>query len=94
MGEMDEIASENNKLLLSNMNLQQKAKVIEKRIKDLDDNIKNVLSKNKTSVRRTFLKLDSNNKGYITVQDIFAAVCTHFKIDYNDLKKLVKEKDT
>jgi hypothetical protein len=44
-------------------------------------------------VCKTFLKLDSKNKGYITVQDIYAAVIPHQDVDYDDLKKLVIDND-
>lgn len=61
----------------------------------LEKVIKHALGGNHNSVRKTFLLLDSHNKGYITVQDIFAAVSQHsdLEIDYDDLKKLVMDHD-
>jgi hypothetical protein len=70
-----------------------KVKTIENRIKAFEKKLKIAIGGNNRSVRKTFLSLDSNNKGYITVHDIYAATVNHMHVDYDDLKKLIIDKD-
>ena len=67
--------------------------LIEKRVKDLDLRLKNYLCSTSNSVRKAFLALDPDTKGYITCKDIYAAAVPHMEIEYEDLKKLIKDKD-
>jgi len=68
--------------------------IVEKRIRKLDEMLKHKFSLNYSSVREAFLSLDGNFDGKITVEDMLK----HFKpedgIDYDDLKKLLTDKDS
>jgi len=46
------------------------------------------------SVRKAFLALDSDYDGYITVEDILRYFGSDKEINYNDLKKLIIDKDS
>lgn len=46
------------------------------------------------SVRKAFLALDSDYDGYITVEDILRYFGNEKEINYNDLKKLIQDKDS
>lgn len=45
-------------------------------------------------MQKAFLALDSDYDGYITVEDFMRFLGTDLKIDYDDLKKLIRDKDT
>jgi hypothetical protein len=45
-------------------------------------------------VRKAFLALDNDYDGYIDVQDMLRYFGDQEKIDYNDLKKLLTDKDS
>ena len=65
-----------------------------KRLKNLESLIKNKFSNNWVSVRRAFLDLDLDHDGYITSLDIMRFFGDSNKeIDFNDLLKLIYEKD-
>lgn len=46
------------------------------------------------SVRKAFLELDSDRDGFITIEDILKQFGNEKDLVYNDLKKLIIEKDT
>lgn len=72
---------------------QEKVMQLDHRIRELDHRIKKELAGSSNSVRKMFLRLDSNNKGFITVDDIFKSL-GHCDIDFEDLKKLITDKDS
>ncbi len=45
-------------------------------------------------MRKAFLALDSDYDGYITVEDILRYFGQEKDLNYNDLKKLIKDKDS
>jgi Ca2+-binding EF-hand superfamily protein len=45
-------------------------------------------------VRRAFLDLDLDHDGFISVEDIMKYFRTDNELNFNDLKKLLVEKDT
>jgi Ca2+-binding EF-hand superfamily protein len=45
-------------------------------------------------VRRAFLDLDLDHDGFISVEDIMKYFGTDNELNFNDLKKLLVEKDT
>jgi Ca2+-binding EF-hand superfamily protein len=45
------------------------------------------------SVRKAFLALDTDYDGYITVEDILKYFANEIELNYNDLKKLITDKD-
>jgi len=45
------------------------------------------------SVRKAFLSLDSDYDGFITVEDILKYFANEKDLNYNELKKLVMDKD-
>lgn len=55
--------------------------------------IKQKFANNYCSVREAFLHLDSDYDGFITVEDILRHFKPEDKIEYNDLKKLMTDKD-
>ncbi len=68
--------------------------MIKDRITLLEEKIKKKFSSDYETVRKAFLALDSDYDGYITVEDIFRHFGTSEKINYDDLKKLISDKDT
>jgi len=45
-------------------------------------------------VQKAFLALDSDHDGFIAVEDFMRYLGSDLKIDYDDLKKLIKDKDS
>ena len=45
-------------------------------------------------VRTAFLSLDDHHKGYLTIEDILKYLDGNIEVQYDDLKKLIKDKDT
>ena len=45
-------------------------------------------------MRKAFLALDTDYDGYITVEDILKYFGNEKELNYNDLKKLMKDKDS
>jgi hypothetical protein len=45
-------------------------------------------------VRKAFLALDSDYDGYITIEDMLRYFGSDLKIEYDDLKKLMRDKDS
>lgn len=45
-------------------------------------------------VRAAFLALDTNYDGFITIEDILKYFGNESDLNYNDLKKLMKDKDS
>ena len=56
--------------------------------------MKDKFSNNWESVRKAFLALDSDYDGYITVEDILRYFGQEKDLNYNDLKKLIRDKDS
>lgn len=46
------------------------------------------------SVRKAFLQLDQDYDGYITIEDILKYLGNEKDLNYEDLTKLIKEKDS
>ena len=71
----------------------QQQDLIEKRLLNLDSKIKGKFSNLYDSVRKAFLKLDCDYDGYITVEEILKVIGQSTDLNYNDLKKLIIDKD-
>lgn len=56
--------------------------------------MKDKFQNNWESVRKAFLDLDSDYDGYITVEDILRHFGQEKGVVYNDLKKLILDKDS
>lgn len=70
-------------------------------MRKLERHLKDRFSNNWDSVRKAFLGLDTDYDGYITVEDILRNFGSHggssggeMDLNFNDLKKLIKEKDS
>ena len=74
-------------------NLTSQPAIIEKRIKVLDNMLKQKFACNYVSVREAFLHLDADHDGFIEVEDILRHFKPEDNIDYQDLKKLMVDKD-
>ena len=74
-------------------NKEKQSKVIEKRLKELEKAIKLKIANNYFQVRKAFLALDTDFDGYITVEDLLRYMGHNEQINYNDLKKLIMDKD-
>lgn len=46
------------------------------------------------SVRKAFLILDTDYDGFITIEDLLKYFANETEIDYDDLKKLINDKDS
>jgi hypothetical protein len=77
----DEKAAKKNKDQLKN-NQKMQPEIIEKRIKVLEDMIKQKFANNYVSVREAFLHLDADYDGFITVEDILRHFKPEDKIEY------------
>jgi Ca2+-binding EF-hand superfamily protein len=61
----------------------------------LETLIKERFANNWVSVRKAFLDLDSDYDGFVTVEDILRLCGGDSKdIDFNDIKKLINDKDS
>ena len=87
----DHEARDNKIELLKNKNEQPQ--VIEERLKQLESKLKIKFSSCFESVRKAFLALDADYDGFITVEDILKYFANETTINYNDLKKLILDKD-
>jgi len=67
--------------------------VIEDRLIQLETRLKTKFSNCFESVRKAFLALDSDYDGYITVEDILKYFGNETDLNFNDLKKLIVDKD-
>lgn len=68
--------------------------VIEDRLLKLDKKLKTKFSNCYESVRKAFLALDMDYDGYITVEDILKYFGNDTELNYNELKKLMIDKDS
>ena len=76
-------------------NQGKQPEIIQERLKKLEKLLKDKLSNNWDSVRKAFLGLDTDYDGYITVEDILRYFGQDNKeFSFNDLKKLIMEKDS
>ena len=60
----------------------------------MDNYVKSKIASNYFQVRKAFLALDKDFDGLITVEDFMHYFGNDQRIDYNELKKLIYEKDT
>ena len=67
--------------------------IIEDRLIKLEERLKTKFSNCFESVRKAFLLLDSDYDGYITIEDILKYFGNETDLNYNDLKKLIFDKD-
>lgn len=67
---------------------------MEERVLKLEKEIKQRFGNNFQKVRKAFLALDSDYDGYITIEDLLRYFGSDLKIEYNDLKKILKDKDS
>ena len=67
---------------------------MEKRLQDLEQKIKKKFSNVFESVRKAFLELDQDRDGFVTIEDILKQFGNEKEMQFNDLKKLMIEKDT
>lgn len=68
--------------------------MIKDRLKKLENKLKTKFSNCYESVRKAFLALDTDYDGYITVEDILKYFGNDTDLNYNDLKKLMIDKDS
>jgi Ca2+-binding EF-hand superfamily protein len=65
-----------------------------KRMKDLERMIKLRFGNNYHSVRKAFLAMDSDRDGFLDVENFLAYFCNEKGINFDDLKKLITDKDS
>ena len=75
-------------------NGEKQAQVIEERVKKLERKLKEKFSNCYESVRKAFLALDTDYDGFITVEDILKYFGNETDLNYNELKKLMIDKDS
>jgi len=75
-------------------NLDKQPVKIEARLVKLENKLKDKFSSCFESVRKAFLGLDTDYDGYITVEDILKYLGNDSELNYSDLKKLLKDKDS
>ena len=85
-------AAYQNKAELRKTNVNQ-PEIIQERVIKLENKLKTKFSNCFESVRKAFLALDSDYDGYITVEDILKYFGNETDLNYNDLKKLIQDKD-
>lgn len=74
-------------------NKMNQPKVIEERLIKLEQKLKVKFSNCFESVRKAFLALDTDYDGFITVEDILKYFGNETDLNFNDLKKLITDKD-
>ena len=74
-------------------NKMNQPKVIEERLIKLEQKLKVKFSNCFESVRKAFLVLDTDYDGFITVEDILKYFGNETDLNFNDLKKLITDKD-
>ena len=67
---------------------------VKDQLKKLDQFLRDKLANNYISVRKAFLDLDMDHDGYISVEDIMKSFGLLNELNINDLKKLIKDKDS
>jgi len=75
-------------------NKDRQANIIEERLVQLEIKLKTKFSNCFESGRKAFLSLDSDYDGIITVEDILKYFGNETDLNYNDLKKLITDKDS
>jgi len=75
-------------------NRKEQPKIIEGRLFKLENKLKIKFSNCFESVRKAFLLLDQDYDGYITVEDILKYLGNDSELNYNDLIKILKDKDS
>lgn len=78
--------------MINNQSVQSQK--IEARLRELDRRLRIKFSSSYESVRKAFLALDHDYDGYITVEDLFKRFGNQPDIKYEDLKKLIVDKDS
>lgn len=63
-------------------------------MKKLEDFFKEKIANMFTSVRKAFLDLDMDHDGFISVEDILKYFGIDKEFNFNDLKKLIIDKDS
>lgn len=90
----DEDREVNTKKKEMKFNKNQNVKIMEERVLKLEKDIKIRLGNNFQKVRKAFLTLDEDYNGTIGIDDLLRYFGSDLKIDYNDLKKILKDKDS
>ena len=72
----------------------RQTEVLKERLARLEAKLKEKFSNCYESVRKAFLALDTDHDGYITVEDILKYFGNDPDLDYNQLKKLMIDKDS
>jgi Ca2+-binding EF-hand superfamily protein len=75
-------------------NKDNQPQVIEERITRLEKKLRTKFSNCFESVRKAFLALDTDYDGFITVEDILKYFGNETDLNFNDLKKLITDKDS
>lgn len=68
--------------------------MIEARINVMEKMIKKKFSDSYDTVRKAFLALDTDYDGYVTLEDILRHFDKGNNLNYEDLKKLITDKDS
>lgn len=68
--------------------------MIEARLKDLEQMMKHKMANAFESVRKAFLHLDTDQDGFLDLENFLAYFSNEKNINYNDLKKLITDKDS
>ena len=87
----DKAAYMNKKHLIENK--QNQPQIIEERLVKLETRLKLKFSNCFESVRKAFLALDTDYDGFITIEDILKYFGNETDLNFNDLKKLIIDKD-
>jgi Ca2+-binding EF-hand superfamily protein len=87
----EKLAMLNKQELITNKHKQPQ--VIEDRLLKLEIRLKTKFSNCFESVRKAFLSLDTDYDGFITVEDILKYFGNETDLNFNDLKKLIEDKD-
>lgn len=88
----DKTAFQNKMELIGNK--EKHPEVIHGRLQTLEERLKIKFSNCFESVRKAFLALDSDYDGYINVEDILKYFANETDLNFNDLKKLLIDKDS
>jgi hypothetical protein len=75
-------------------NQERQPQIIEERLKKLEKFMRAKFCNSYETVRKAFLALDADFDGYVTVEDIYKRFSSEKNISFDDLNKLVLDKDS
>ena len=91
---VQEQADDKEELVAQEAKKHMEPKKVKIRLRELEDKLKTKFSSCFESVRKAFLLLDTDYDGFITIEDILKYFGNEKDLNYDDLHKLMVDKDS